>query len=481
MLSLFEQAAKSQYRLSKTAIALIRHYIRRTSDEDYCKGRICAVWSQVCRTARALDLTPRSINSAERELENAGFLVRSTGGNGARCGERREGRIAWAAGINLAPLIRRFHELQDKVQAIQIQQRAVDQCRAEIRHINRSIRESEQEELHTRADEILPQGRTARIADLDRLTTIRDALADVLNALRAPSGAQKTSDGSEENCAPHIPSKSSSKICSANAPSAASELRMSPRQVVMLATNEYRELLTMFGGENWPAIVETSFHTARQIGIHQRTWRSTCSSLGREMTALCVIIIQRNMALDTTHPYHARKAAGLTRSAWIKRALMDALHKRADEIRDVPDFTAPSKAISMRFPTEEVAAMEIVAQQAGMTRSQWIKRTIRWQLWDRAGELRLIPSSTHSILRLTAQIRALGRSLNQAVKAMNAANRPESSLEVTQAAQSVIAMEERLSISITAAATELSAITAAEVHYWTSSTKRTFTTGGKNP
>lgn len=87
------------------------------------------------------------------------------------------------------------------------------------------------------------------------------------------------------------------------------------------------------------------------------------------------------------------KAAGMTRSAWIKRALIDALQKRPDEIRDVPAFTCPTKLVSMRFPSEEVAAMESVAQQAGLTRAQWIKRTIRWQLWDRAGELRLVPSS----------------------------------------------------------------------------------------
>jgi len=93
LLSVFEQVAKSHYRLSKTAIALVRHYVLRTSDEDYRKGRVCAVWSQVATTARAIGLTPRSINGAERELEDAGFLIRSTGSNGARYGERRDGRV----------------------------------------------------------------------------------------------------------------------------------------------------------------------------------------------------------------------------------------------------------------------------------------------------------------------------------------------------------------------------------------------------
>lgn len=324
LLSLFEQVAKSQFRLSKTATALIRHYVLKTSDEDYLKGRICAVWSQVCRTARALDLTPRSINAAERELESAGFLVRSTGGNGARCGSRQAGRIIWAAGINLAPLIRRFHELQDKVQATRLHEQAVDQCKAEIRQLNRAIRQSEQAGPRAMADEILPHGRTARINDLDRLAAIRDALADALKALRDASGTQKTSDGSEENCAPNIPSKSSSKFCSADAPPAA-ELLLSPRQAVALATTVYRELLPVFGGINWAALVETSCHMALLLGIDQRTWQSACARLGREQAALCVIIIQRNAALNQSHRYHARRPDGCL-AGMVKSALSGAMN-----------------------------------------------------------------------------------------------------------------------------------------------------------
>ncbi|WP_323809489.1 replication initiation protein RepC [Sphingobium baderi] len=310
LLSLFEQVAKSHYRLSKTAIALVRHYVLRTSDEDYRKGRVCAVWSQVATTARAIGLTPRSINGAERELEDAGFLIRSTGGNGARYGERRDGRVIWASGINLAPLILRFHELQDRLQAIRLRDRAVDQCKAEIRQINRAIRSSEQIDLRAMADEILPHGRTARITDLDRLTAIRDALAEVLAMLRDGAGAQKISDGSEENCAPNIPPEQSSKTCSAGAPSRTPDLRMSPQQAALIATDEYREALAMFGGTTWSGIVETSFHMAIQMGIGQRSWQSACARLGREHAALCVIIIQRNAALSSGHRYHARKPAG---------------------------------------------------------------------------------------------------------------------------------------------------------------------------
>src|SRR3546814_10156689 len=118
-------------------------------------------------------------------------------------------------------------------------------------------------------------------------------------------------------------------------------------------------------------------------------------------------------------------------------------HTRCALVTGVQTCALPisSKMVSLRFPLEELAAMELVAARSGLTRAQWIKRTLRWQLWTRAGELRLVPGSHRAIIRLVGQVRAIGRSLNQAVKAVNAANRPDSSLEIQQAAPAVIARE----------------------------------------
>ena len=71
LLRLFEQVARPGFGLSSTAVTLVRQYILKTTDADYVKGRICAVWTQACRFAEMLGITPRSINSAERELERA--------------------------------------------------------------------------------------------------------------------------------------------------------------------------------------------------------------------------------------------------------------------------------------------------------------------------------------------------------------------------------------------------------------------------
>lgn len=161
------------------------------------------------------------------------------------------------------------------------------------------------------------------------------------------------------------------------------------------------------------------------------------------------------------------RAAGMTRSKWINRAIRDALPARPDEVRDVPTVAGASKMLSLRLPADELAAIDMVAARAGMTRSQWVKRTLRWQLWTKAGELRLAPSSYRSIMKIVGQVRAIGYSLNQAVKAMNAANRPESPLLIEQVAPHVIAMEGRLSATIKEANATLTAIVSGEVDYWT--------------
>ena len=86
--------------------------------------------------------------------------------------------------------------------------------------------------------------------------------------------------------------------------------RITPRLASALASDEYRSVLDMYGGVNWPAIVEASFQMALQMGVDRRTWQTACARLGRERAALCVIIIQRNATLDATNRYHVRKPNG---------------------------------------------------------------------------------------------------------------------------------------------------------------------------
>jgi hypothetical protein len=325
LLRLFEQVARPGFGLSSTAVALVRHYVLKTMDGDYVTGRICAVWTQACRFAEQLGLTPRSINSAERELEQAGFIIRNAGINGERAGDRKDGAIVWAAGINLSPLVDRYAELQAKAAALEIQARAIHQCRAEIRQLGQRIREADDEDLRERAETILPDGRTARITNIDRLIAIREALSAMLAAIEyhSESGpepdprALKTSDAPEENCAPNIQNKNSSRRRTALARDQLDRIR--PATALAVATEGYRGLVEALGGPIWPNLIEASWRSCGRLGIAQSTWGRACQQFGRERAALSVLLIDRNAELPVGHCYRVlspgRCLAGMVRRA----------------------------------------------------------------------------------------------------------------------------------------------------------------------
>ena len=320
LLRLFEQVARPGFGLSSTAVSLVRQYILKTMDADYVKGRVCAVWTQACRFAEMLGITPRSINSAERELERAGFIIRNAGVNGGRAGDRQNGIIVWAAGINLAPLIERYGELRGTVEALDLQARSISQCRAEIRQLGQRIREAEDDSLRERAEVILPHGRTARITSIARLTAIREALTTMLAAIAsAPAeapGALKTSDAPEEICAPNIQNKNSSRTRSAVTEPLT---QVSPAAALSVATEGYQGLVVALGGPTWPNLVEASWRSCGRLGIAQSTWGRACQQFGRERAALSVLLIDRNFELPAGHRYRVlspgRCLAGMTRRA----------------------------------------------------------------------------------------------------------------------------------------------------------------------
>jgi len=325
LLRLFEQVARPGFGLSSTAVALVRHYVLKTMDGDYLSGRICAVWTQARRFAEQLGLTPRSINSAERELEQAGFIVRNAGINGERAGDRQDGVVVWAAGINLAPLVERFAEMRAKAEALELQVRAIQQCRAEIRQLGQRIREAGDEDLRERAETILPDGRTARITSIDRLIAIREALSAMLAAIEdhPESGpepeprALKTSDAPEENCAPNIQDKNSSPRRTARLSDPLERIR--PATALVVATESYRGIVEALGGPTWPNLVEASWRSCGRLGIAQSTWGRACQQFGRERAALSVLLIDRNAELPLGHRYRvgspARCLAGMVRRA----------------------------------------------------------------------------------------------------------------------------------------------------------------------
>jgi hypothetical protein len=301
--------------MSSTAQQLLDHYIWRSRDEDYLPGRICAVWQRVCRTADHLGLSSRAINQAERELEAKGFIVRTTGGNGARSGSRKDGQIRWAAGINLGPLINRYAELKAVWDARCLQQQAMAECKAEIRRLRRLVREDGQASRLAQAEVILPDGRVAPINRMDRLEAIRDGLAALLADISIDARAPKSSDRSEENGQRIIQDRDSSRPCR---PRAADPV-IRPDAALDLASNDYRSIVRSLGDASWPNLIEASRRTALGIGISQRSWGQACEALGRARAALCVLVVDRNARLRQGHPYRADHP-GKCLSGMVRRA-----------------------------------------------------------------------------------------------------------------------------------------------------------------
>ena len=357
LLRLFEQVARPGFGLSSTAVALVRHYVLKTMDGDYLSGRICAVWTQARRFAEQLGLTPRSINSAERELEQAGFIVRNAGINGERAGDRQDGVVVWAAGINLAPLVERFNEMQAKAEALELQARAIQRCRAEIRQLGQRIREAGDQDLRARAETILPDGRTARITSIDRLIAIREALSAVLAAIEdhpefgpePEPRALKTSDAPEENCAPNIQDKNSSRR--RTAPLRDPLERIRPATALVVATESYRGIVEALGGPTWPNLVEASWRSCGRLGIAQSTWGRACQQFGRERAALSVLLIDRNAELPIGHRYRvaspARCLAGMERKSGSAGVNLVGLFRATERnVQHVlPEATLPEEAV----------------------------------------------------------------------------------------------------------------------------------------
>ena len=353
MLRLFEQVARPGFGLSSTAVALVRHYVLKTMDGDYLSGRICAVWTQACRFAEALGLTPRSINSAERELEHAGFIIRNAGINGERAGDRQCGAIIWAAGINLSPLVDRFTELQAKAAALELQARAIQQCRAEIRQLGQRIREAGDEALRERAETILPNGRTARITSIERLIAIREALSAMLAAIETvpDSGADskrralKPSGAPEENCAPNIQNKNTSRKRTAHARDPLDQVQ--PATALMVATEGYRGLVEALGGPTWPNLIEASWRSCGRLGIAQSTWGRACQQFGRERAALSVLLIDRNAELPLGDRFRVlspgRCLAGMVRRSGMAGVNLAGLFRATErQVQQSPPDTTSS-------------------------------------------------------------------------------------------------------------------------------------------
>lgn len=167
-------------------------------------------------------------------------------------------------------------------------------------------------------------------------------------------------------------------------------------------------------------------------------------------------------------------ASGQTRSSWITNALTRAAV--SPDNSEMPLMPVQGRGhpddyvrVTVRLNRSEMEAIDTVAAPMRLTRNEWIKRTIRWQLWDKAALLRLAPSTQTEIGKVRKQVLAIGRNINQAVHAMNAANQPESSLDIARIAGSFLETCGDLRSLLVETRRTLASSIGGEIGYWTRS------------
>jgi hypothetical protein len=165
-------------------------------------------------------------------------------------------------------------------------------------------------------------------------------------------------------------------------------------------------------------------------------------------------------------------ANGQTRSAWIAMTLARAA--LACENDNLPVIAMNGRGhpddqvrVTVRLDRSEIEAIENVGAALGLSRNEWIKRALRWQLWDKAAKLRLAPVTQAELGKLRKQVLAIGRNINQAVHAMNAANQPGSALDIARIAAPFIETCADLKALLFDTRRALSTYVGGEVGYWT--------------
>jgi len=164
-------------------------------------------------------------------------------------------------------------------------------------------------------------------------------------------------------------------------------------------------------------------------------------------------------------------AQGQSRASWIALALARSALGSAND--DLPTIAMKERGhpddyvrVTVRLHRREIEAIDAVGGPLGLTRNEWIKRALRWQLWDKAGMLRLAPISQAELGKLRKQVLAIGRNINQAVHAMNAANQPESSLDIARIAAPFMETCADLKALLFETRRALSSYVGGEVGYW---------------
>ena len=254
-------------------------------------------------------MTRRSINRAEAELAEAGWIVMSCPKRGCRNGVRASDgskQIRWGAGVNLGPLIERFSELQELAAEVEIETLALQACRAKINATRRQIIDAGYEDVAVKA---YPRGRPSEITSFDKLNSILAALKQVMETVLGCPIRPDCPTGSVKTVRPntiHKPKYIDSTAQKRGNPDAEP---VDLNALDLIATDQMKEAIESYAGYNDPllALPMACRDRCADMGIPDERWRLSERKFGVGVAALFITVIDRNFQRSEGDPYRVRE------------------------------------------------------------------------------------------------------------------------------------------------------------------------------
>ena len=224
----FLRRARVSLGLSKGAIEYLVFAIDNCQASDFAQDRICAIWHSLERLAQTFGLSKRQVGRIEAELVGAGLIRRTYPERKSRYGDRDNGVIKRAAGINLAPLIEQAEYLRLLVSRQIQNDEDHKRLREHIQGLFRQIRALANANADEAATNILPRRRPTELTDIAKMQEVAESLEAVLSDFSTDCGQPKMSDGSDENVRLNTNKEKKTKTSMAEKPMEEPRLDTSP-------------------------------------------------------------------------------------------------------------------------------------------------------------------------------------------------------------------------------------------------------------
>ncbi|GGE97453.1 CopG family ribbon-helix-helix protein [Sphingomonas prati] len=150
---------------------------------------------------------------------------------------------------------------------------------------------------------------------------------------------------------------------------------------------------------------------------------------------------------DLARQFDTIAEGGGGRSAVLREMIERVCAAEGVMLPPLPITDKPPDRIEIRLPKEDGAELQRVASERRLKRTEWIVALVQSRL--RAAPVPPL-DQLNELIDIRRELRFIGKNVNQAVKALHAANMEESRLELPREAARVASMKEAIDQQIAA-------------------------------